>query len=52
VGPRGEQKRSERLNLRLTPNEVAILQEKARKTQRTVTSIVAQLIDEIDKVIP
>ena len=44
--------RSERVDVRLTPTEKKILEDKARSTRRTVTSIVAQLIDEIDKVIP
>jgi uncharacterized protein (DUF1778 family) len=49
---RDNEKRSERIDLRLTLTEKKILEDKARSTRRTVTSIVAQLIDEIDKIIP
>jgi uncharacterized protein (DUF1778 family) len=41
-----------RIDIRLTPTEKRILQEKARATRRTVASLLKQLIDEIDKVIP
>lgn len=44
--------RTERLDLRVTPEEREILQAKCDATHRTLTSIVAQLIDEIDKIIP
>lgn len=47
-----KQVRTERIDFRVTPAQKAILLEKARKTRRTVTSLVEQLIDEIDKVVP
>lgn len=46
------EKRSERVDLRLTPMEKKILEDRAKATRRTVTSIMVQLIDEIDKIIP
>lgn len=41
-----------RLDLRLTPEEKKILEDKARQTRRSISSLLRQLIDEIDKVIP
>lgn len=38
---------TERYELRLTRSEKAKLKEKARKTRRTITSIVRQLIEEM-----
>ena len=44
--------RTERVDIRLTPSEKKVLEDKAKATRRTVTSLLSQLIDEIDKVIP
>lgn len=44
--------RTNRIDMRLTAAERDALVAKALATRRTVTSIMAQLIDEMDKIIP
>lgn len=44
--------RTERIDFRMTPEEKQMLEAKAAKTRRTITSIMLQLIDEMDKIIP
>lgn len=49
---RTRERRTERFDIRLTKTEKATLEAKADQTRRSLASIIAQLIDEIDKVIP
>lgn len=45
-------KRTARIEMRVTPEEKRALELKAIQTRRTLSSIIAQLIDEMDKIIP
>ena len=44
--------RTARIDLRLTPSEKAKLEAKAKAKRRTVTSVMLELIENIDKIIP